>query len=97
MRNRWEASDCLKKRLAEAGYNLQGAPSGWGEMARVFRECRVCVDARSVIDPRLYSFFFMQFIEDHGDVVFYKNARGLAVARGVFSDSCVSDSGVELK
>ncbi|GJJ13290.1 hypothetical protein Clacol_007542 [Clathrus columnatus] len=38
-----------------------------------------------------------RFIEDTGDVVFYKNSRGLAAARPVFSDGGVSDSGVELK
>lgn len=75
--NAWEASDALHKRLREAGYDLKGAPGGWGEMVRVMRECR--------------------FVEDQGDVVFYKNAKGLAAARGVFSDGAVSDSGVELK
>lgn len=40
---RWEASYALRKRLAEAGYHLQGAPGGWGEMIRVMRECRVCL------------------------------------------------------
>ncbi|KIJ54388.1 hypothetical protein M422DRAFT_241630 [Sphaerobolus stellatus SS14] len=76
--NAWEASDALHKRLREAGYDLKGSPSGWGEMVRVFKECR--------------------FVEDHGDVVFYKNSRGQAKARGVFSDGgSVSDSGVELK
>jgi omega-6 fatty acid desaturase (delta-12 desaturase) len=38
----------------------------------------------------------LQFVEDTGDVVFYKNARGVAAARGIFSDGSVSDSGVEL-
>lgn len=75
--NAWEANDALRKRLAEAGLNLQGAPGGWGEMIRVFRECK--------------------FVEDTGDVVFYKNAKGMAKAKGVFSDGSVSDSGVELK
>lgn len=75
--NAWEATYALRKRLAEAGYHLQGAPGGWTEMIRVIRECR--------------------FIEDTGDVVFYKNAKGLAAARPIFSDGAVSDSGVELK
>ncbi|GJJ13497.1 hypothetical protein Clacol_007751 [Clathrus columnatus] len=57
----WEASDAIRKRLAEAGYNLQGAPGGWREVLRVMRECR--------------------FVEDTGDVVFYKNSRGFAAAR----------------
>ncbi|KAF8526151.1 fatty acid desaturase-domain-containing protein [Gautieria morchelliformis] len=74
--NAWEASDALRKRLAEAGYDLQGPPGGWSEVFRVFRECK--------------------FVEDTGDVVFYKNARGLAAARGIFTDGSVSDSGVEL-
>jgi len=35
-----------------------------------------------------------RFVEDEGDVVFYKNAQGLAAARPVFPDS--NDSGIEL-
>ena len=30
-----------------------------------------------------------QFIEDTGDVVFYKNSRGIAAARGVFANGSV--------
>jgi len=35
-----------------------------------------------------------RFVEDEGDVVFYKNAQGLAAARPIFPDS--NDSGIEL-
>ena len=35
-----------------------------------------------------------KFVEDEGDIVFYKNAQGLAAARPVFADA--NDSGVEL-
>ncbi|TFY65402.1 hypothetical protein EVJ58_g1994 [Rhodofomes roseus] len=75
--NAWEATDALRKRLAQAGLMpLQGAPVGWAEMYRVFRACK--------------------FVEDEGDIVFYKDARGLAQTRPVFNDSSVSDSGIEL-
>ncbi|KAI0372055.1 hypothetical protein BV20DRAFT_941134 [Pilatotrama ljubarskyi] len=37
-----------------------------------------------------------KFVEDEGDIVFYKNARGFAAARPAFVDSAASDSGVEL-
>ncbi|KAI0360573.1 hypothetical protein OH77DRAFT_1470649 [Trametes cingulata] len=37
-----------------------------------------------------------KFVEDEGDIVFYKNARGLAAARPVFTDSAASDSGVDM-
>jgi len=37
-----------------------------------------------------------RFVEDEGDVVFYKNSYGVAAARPVFSDSSASDSGIEL-
>jgi len=74
--NAWEATDALRKRLAQAGINLQGRPGGWAEMYRVFKECR--------------------FVEDEGDIVFYKNAKGLAAARPVFSASDASDSGIEV-
>ncbi|KIY64963.1 hypothetical protein CYLTODRAFT_492679 [Cylindrobasidium torrendii FP15055 ss-10] len=37
-----------------------------------------------------------RFVEDEGDVVFYKNAYGLASMRPAFNDTGVSDSGVEM-
>ncbi|KAJ7068745.1 fatty acid desaturase-domain-containing protein [Mycena amicta] len=37
-----------------------------------------------------------RFVEDEGDVVFYKNARGLAKMRPAFNDLGASDSGVEI-
>lgn len=39
----------------------------------------------------------VQFIEDEGSVVFYKNAQGLAATRPVFRDNKASDSGVEVE
>jgi len=38
-----------------------------------------------------------KFVEDEGNVVFYKNAKGLAVRVPVMSDSGVSDSGIDLQ
>lgn len=75
--NAWEASDALRKRLAQEGLVLSGPPGGWKEMYRCFKECK--------------------FVEDEGNVVFYKNARGLAVAVPVLPDSTVSDSGVDVQ
>ena len=37
-----------------------------------------------------------QFVEDEGDIVFYKNAHGLAATRPVFTDKSPNDSGVEV-
>ncbi|KAJ6622645.1 delta-12 fatty acid desaturase protein [Mycena sp. CBHHK59/15] len=37
-----------------------------------------------------------KFVEDEGDVVFYKNAYGLAKMRPVFNESGESDSGIEI-
>ncbi|KAJ6508890.1 oleoyl phosphatidylcholine desaturase [Mycena sanguinolenta] len=37
-----------------------------------------------------------KFVEDEGDVVFYKNAYGLAKMRPVFNDVTASDSGIEV-
>ncbi|KAI9063527.1 hypothetical protein FKP32DRAFT_1611689 [Trametes sanguinea] len=72
----WEATDALRKRLAQEGIKLEGRPGGWAEMYRVFRECK--------------------FIEDEGEIVFYKNARGLAAMKPVFQgEGATSDSGVE--
>jgi omega-6 fatty acid desaturase (delta-12 desaturase) len=74
--NAWEASAALKKKLASLGIPTQGAPGGWREIYRVYKECK--------------------FVEDEGDIVFFKNAHGLAKMRPVFADSSVSDSGIEL-
>jgi hypothetical protein len=38
---RWEASRHLKARLARAGYSHEGRPGTWGEVYRVWRECKV--------------------------------------------------------
>ncbi|KAI0917431.1 hypothetical protein AcW1_007372 [Taiwanofungus camphoratus] len=37
-----------------------------------------------------------KFVEDEGDIVFYKNAYGLAKARPMFTDNSASDSGIEI-
>ncbi|KAJ7134546.1 oleoyl phosphatidylcholine desaturase [Mycena epipterygia] len=72
--NAWEASAALRKVLVPTGLRLDGAPGGWAELYRVYRECK--------------------FVEDEGDVVFYKNAHGLAKMRPGFND--VIDSGIEV-
>ncbi|KAI0051092.1 hypothetical protein FA95DRAFT_1535184 [Auriscalpium vulgare] len=74
--NAWEATYALRKRLDQAGIKLQGAPAGWAEVYRVFKECR--------------------FVEDDGNIVFFKNSRGLAAGRPLVSDVSASDSGVEV-
>lgn len=38
-----------------------------------------------------------KFIEDEGEVVFYKNARGFAARQAVFANEGVSDSGIDIK
>lgn len=72
----WEATDALRRRLAQDGIKLQGRPGGWAEMYRVFKECK--------------------FVEDEGNIVFYKNAYGLAAGKPCFADHTASDSGVEV-
>ena len=72
----WEATYALRRRLEQAGIHLQGAPGGWGEMYRVFKECR--------------------FVEDEGDILFFKNAKGLAASRPIVKDNTASDSGIEI-
>ncbi|KAN0087688.1 Fatty acid desaturase domain containing protein [Tylopilus felleus] len=74
--NAWEATDALRERLKQAGIVLQGAPGGWREVRRVFKECK--------------------FVEDEGNIVFYKNALGLAGCRPKITDDTASDSGVEV-
>ena len=48
--NSWEASDALRKRLAQAGIELRGRPGGWAEMYRVFRECKFVEDEGDTVD-----------------------------------------------
>lgn len=72
---------------------LQGAPGGWREVYRVFKECKVllfCLHNRNSTDHKL------QFVEDEGNIIFYKNAHGLATTRPKFTDGNASDSGVEI-
>ena len=38
----WEATDALRRTTEAAGLNLRGAAAGWGEVYRVFKECKVC-------------------------------------------------------
>jgi omega-6 fatty acid desaturase (delta-12 desaturase) len=73
----WEATDALRKLLADRGLKLEGRPGGWAEAYRVYRACK--------------------FVEDQGNVLFYKNAYGLATTRGVFPETgTASDSGIEI-
>ncbi|KAF7299078.1 Oleoyl phosphatidylcholine desaturase [Mycena indigotica] len=74
--NAWEASAALRKVLEPTGIRLDGAPGGWSEMYRVYKECK--------------------FVEDEGDVIFYKNAHGVAQMRPMFNDLTASDSGIEV-
>jgi len=47
--NAWEASAALKTRLAGSGIHLEGAPGGWAEVYRVFKECKFVEDEGSVV------------------------------------------------
>ena len=38
-----------------------------------------------------------KFVEDEGNILFYKNAKGLAASRPIISGDVASDSGVELE
>ncbi|KAI0827027.1 fatty acid desaturase-domain-containing protein [Trametes gibbosa] len=44
-----EATDALRRRLAQDGITLQGRPGGWSEMYRVFRECKFVEDEGGVV------------------------------------------------
>lgn len=39
---RWEAGKHIKNKLEAAGMRTEGAPAGWAEVYRVFKECKVC-------------------------------------------------------
>lgn len=38
-----------------------------------------------------------KFVEDEGNIVFYKNAMGLAASRPLIAADTASDSGIELE
>ena len=38
-----------------------------------------------------------KFVEDEGNIVFYKNANGLAASRPIIPGDTASDSGIELE
>ena len=38
-----------------------------------------------------------KFVEDEGNIVFYKNAYGLAASRPLITGDTASDSGIELE
>jgi omega-6 fatty acid desaturase (delta-12 desaturase) len=93
--NAWEAGDALRQRLQRSGINLDGGAAGWAPMYKVFRECKVKL-FRCLFACHVLIVFLLQFVEDEGSVVFYKNAYGLAKVRPVFPDGSASDSGVEV-
>jgi omega-6 fatty acid desaturase (delta-12 desaturase) len=47
--NAWEASDALRKRLAQSGLHLQGGAGGWAEVYRVYKECKFVEDEGTVV------------------------------------------------
>jgi len=38
-----------------------------------------------------------KFVEDEGNILFYKNAKGLAASRPIIPGDVASDSGIELE
>ncbi len=38
-----------------------------------------------------------KFVEDEGNIVFYKNAMGLAASRPIIPGDAASDSGIEVE
>lgn len=45
----WEASAALHRRLEAAGLKLVGAPGGWAEVYRVYKECKFIEDEGTVV------------------------------------------------
>ena len=91
----WEATDALRARLARAGIQLQGRNSGWGEVYRVYKQCKVFPFFCDRPPPLLT--LSKKFVEDEGEIVFYKNAQGLAAARPLVIDTGASDSGIDVR
>lgn len=104
----WDATAALKAKLGS--HYLQTDENAWVSLWKVFNECRVCcfpfrffpfylldVVPLHTLKPCSSRFMF-QFVEDDGDVVFWKNAKGQAHRRlgSPSSKGSVSDSGVEI-
>lgn len=88
----WDASAALRARLARDGYDFNGGPGTWGEVVRVYRACKVCVCSLVFPWNLITMVLLSKFVEDKGDVIFYKNARGLAQWVGVFRSPAVKGS-----
>ena len=43
------------------------------------------------------SVYIFQFVEDEGDIVFYKNYLGLTASRPILHEGSASDSGIEVE
>src|SRR5258706_9124109 len=93
--NAWEASDAVRKRLVAAGIHLQGAPGGWAAVIYALRTCKVGLNFH-LQDKIKLNVILPQFVEDEGDVVFYKDAYGRAACKVIYPEGLVSDSGVDL-
>ena len=48
-RCRWEAAEALRKHIGQCGVKFDGAPGGWREMYRVFKECKFVEDEGGVL------------------------------------------------
>lgn len=56
-----------------------------------------CVEERSALTAANNCRLKLQFIEDEGEVRFFKNAQGKAARVAVFSSEGLSDSGIDVK
>jgi omega-6 fatty acid desaturase (delta-12 desaturase) len=58
----------------------------------------ICLEGRPGGWAEVYRVFReCKFVEDEGNIVFYKNAQGLAASRPLISGDVASDSGIELE
>lgn len=100
----WDATAALKAKLGE--YYMQTDENFWVSLWKSYTQCRVCPSFLSPFLKMILSLFeecwccwsWLQFVEDEGEVVFYKNAKGQAVRRLVMDDKKdhLSDSGVDV-
>ena len=71
-----------------------------GESSTVYtKSARLVLLCQPLFALALKVFLPYQFVEDLGNIVFYKNAFGLAATKAIHvdRDSNISDSGIELE
>ena len=89
--NAWEATTALKNFLGP-----YYSRSDENMLVAFYKNYRDCIVSRSLNMPSNPIDGMFQFVEDGPDVVFYKNAAGVAQRVAVEETGLLSDSGIDM-